>query len=298
MHDAPESVGPLPRTCAPPDDGVPGHCALLPSTEGIPGPADRPRPALRGCDFSLSRAVISDILLWSVPDPHRENPAPMPGDLASGAIETDMEPSGFQDLVRRAQGGDRGAMDEVLEALRPSLEPLARRYADPMRPLGSTADLLQESCLRAWQNIESFQGATNDEETFAMFRVWVGQIVRRLGANAQRDRKAQKRKPDRPILRLDAPRPGASTATGKSLQPRAREERPSLYARTAELEERIRAALAEMSDETDAAMVRMRVFEGLKITEISEKLKLGYRQVQERLHAAIRRLGTDLGDFT
>ena len=45
---------------------------------------------------------------------------------------------GFQKLVRRAQGGDRAAMDEVLENLRPHISDLARRYADPTKPIERT----------------------------------------------------------------------------------------------------------------------------------------------------------------
>lgn len=95
-----------------------------------------------------------------------------------------MVPPGFQDLVRRAQDGDRAAMDRVLEILRPQLEPMARPYADPGRPVESTADLLQEACLRAWRKIDLFRQGEDDEETFRLFRAWIGQIVRRLSFTA------------------------------------------------------------------------------------------------------------------
>ncbi len=44
-----------------------------------------------------------------------------------------MASEGFNDLVRRAQDGDRAAMDRVLETLRPHLEHLARPYANPAK---------------------------------------------------------------------------------------------------------------------------------------------------------------------
>ena len=95
-----------------------------------------------------------------------------------------METQGFEELVRRAQAGDREAMDRVLEMLRPYLSRIAGPYVNPLRPVDSTADLLQESCLRAWHKIGSFQGGKGDEHTFEMFRSWIGQIVRRLGKDA------------------------------------------------------------------------------------------------------------------
>ena len=43
-----------------------------------------------------------------------------------------MQPVGFQRLLRQAQGGDRGAMDKVLEILHPHIEP--RSLGDNQEP--------------------------------------------------------------------------------------------------------------------------------------------------------------------
>src|SRR5262245_18315989 len=43
--------------------------------------------------------------------------------------------------------------------------------------------------------MDQFKGGREDEETMAMFRGWVGQIVHRLGLNAVRDRQTQRRSP-------------------------------------------------------------------------------------------------------
>ena len=101
-----------------------------------------------------------------------------------------MHAEGFHELLRQAQAGDRQAVDQLLAAIRPDLERLARPYADPGRPDESASDLVQSVLLRAWQNIEQFHGGSGDDETFAMFQGWIAQIAHRLGLNAVRDRKA------------------------------------------------------------------------------------------------------------
>lgn len=181
-------------------------------------------------------------------------------------------------------------MDKVLEILRPQLEPLARPFANPARPMESTADLLQESCLRAWQKIDTFQGNDNDEETFNMFRGWVGQIVRRLGMTAQRDRERRKRNPGQEILSLEGSRPGQPTTSGGGIDPPAREPSPSVHARVDEQTERLREALGRMEDETDATILRMRLIEGLDLKEIAKRLDLGYKRVWDRYQATIKGL--------
>lgn len=201
-----------------------------------------------------------------------------------------MEREGFDHLVREAQRGDRAAMDEVLEVLRPHLEHLARPFADPARPAESTSDLLQETCLRAWQRLDGFEGGKNDEETFAMFRSWIGQIVHRLGLNAQRDRGRQRRSPPQRILPLGPSRAGNETREDGGIEATAPEPTPSAYARADERSIKIQEALDDLPDAVNASIVRMRFFDAMTIPEISERLGLGYEQVRERYRSTLRRL--------
>ena len=204
---------------------------------------------------------------------------------------------GFRGLLLQAQDGDRGAMDRVLSILRPHLEPLARAYADPGRAAESTGDLLQEGCLRVWQKIGSFETAENDEETFALFRAWMGQIVRRLGVDAQRARKRKRRNPSRRILSIGSPRSGDSTGGVRGIDPPGPEHPPSAYARARELDEEIQAALERMSDPRDAAIVRMHLFDGLPLSRISEDLELGYDLVRDHYWASMERLRRDFREW-
>lgn len=205
-----------------------------------------------------------------------------------------MVEEGFNDLLRKAQAGDRPAMDRVLSILQPHLDPLARSYADPSRPAQSTSDLLQESCLRAWEKLGDFRGGENDEETFRMFRAWMGQIVRRLGLNVGRDRMAKGRSPEGHLLPLGVRSPaGSTTGDGEGGIPSPGHS-PSAYVRADELTERVREALETMPDRTAAAILRLRFFEGMELTEIAERLGLHYEKVRDRHRVAMQRLRRDL----
>ena len=199
-----------------------------------------------------------------------------------------LKSDGFQALVRKAQGGDRAAMDKVLEILRPELGPLASPFADPVRPVESTADLLQESCLRAWKKIGTFQGSDSDEETFSMFCAWVGQIVRRQGLTARRDRERQKRNPEMKVLSLQGKRPGQATTGGAGIDPPARDPSPSVHASVDERTERVHEALSRLEDQTDAAILKMRLLEGLDLSEIARRLDLGYKKVWNRYQSTLK----------
>lgn len=186
----------------------------------------------------------------------------------------DRASEGFHDLVRRAQGGDRRAMDQVLSILRPFIEPLARRYAESTRPAESTADLLQESCLRAWSKIGGFEGGTNDEETFAMFRAWIGRIVRTKGLNAQDRQRGRRNHTARVAARLPVPR----TLT------------PAETARSREMGRQVREALMTVADETDLRIIELRFFDGMTLPQISHRIGVDFKEVRRRYRLALRRL--------
>ena len=207
-----------------------------------------------------------------------------------------IEIQGFNEILRKAQAGDRQAMDRVLTMLEPYLRKLSRPYADPTRRVGSTADLLQESCLRAWQKLEGFHGGEDDEETFAMFQSWIGQIVRRLGINAERDRKRLRRNPgpDKKVLPLGVPMPGQSSSDGGVVDPLARELTPSAYAREGERDEKIHEVLDQLEDSVGSEIVRLRFFQGMSLQEIAKKLDLTYDRVRDRYRSAMRKLERDL----
>jgi RNA polymerase sigma-70 factor (ECF subfamily) len=83
-----------------------------------------------------------------------------------------------QPLVRRAQGGDRFAFEQLVDRHQHRLFTLAART------LGSRTDAedaVQEALLRAWRNIESFRGG-------ALFSTWLYRIC----VNAAHDQRTRR----------------------------------------------------------------------------------------------------------
>jgi RNA polymerase sigma factor (sigma-70 family) len=205
------------------------------------------------------------------------------------------QPPLFQDLLRRAQGGDRQAVDELLVLLRPHLEQLARKYADPDRATASTADLVQEAGLRIWQKLDQFKGADDEGQTLAMFGDWVGQIVRHLGLDRQRQRHAQRRKPSKKLLRLDAGAADRTDTDAGRIDPAGSGPTPSANISAAERARLIQAAVERMPQETDRQIVRLCFFDGLSLRQIAEQLQLSYDKVRQRYHHSLKVLERELG---
>jgi RNA polymerase sigma factor (sigma-70 family) len=208
-----------------------------------------------------------------------------------------MQDENFHDLVRRAQAGDRQALDRVLDLLRPYLERTARRYADPARASASVSDLVQEAGLRAWQKLDQFRGGDNDEQTLALLRAWLGQIVQSLGLNTHRRRKAQRRSPPQAIVPLGGAAAGPSDAKPAGAEPAGNEPTPSVNVGADEQARLVQAALAKIPDETDRTVLRLHFFEGLSLRQAAQQLNLSYDNVRDRYQRSLQRLERELGSF-
>ena len=208
-----------------------------------------------------------------------------------------MTNQGFSDLVRKAQQGDPQAMEEILIALQPHMERVARRYANKTRPVESTADLVQECALQAAQKIHMFNGAKTDDENLAMLRAWLGRIVRSRGLNAQKAQRARKRSPDKRVRHFESRVRGMSSVSGVRREPPGPGPTPSQNVALAEQMKRIQAALKLLPDKLDARVVRMHFFDDLTLPEVAEKLKLDFKEVRRRYRSSMRRLQTALQDL-
>jgi RNA polymerase sigma factor (sigma-70 family) len=199
-----------------------------------------------------------------------------------------MDADGFSALIRQAQAADREAHDNLYRRVQPFLDRLARVYADPARASESASDLAQEAWLRAWQYLDRFKCPADDGESAALFRTWLAQVVRRVGLNKRRDGRAKKRRPPQPLL---------SWSADDSVNPGPTDPQPSPSA-NARLDERDRLvlqALADLPDEIDRTLVRLRFFDGLSLREITDRVGLTYDQVRLRYQQALRQLGSRLG---
>jgi len=178
----------------------------------------------------------------------------------------------FNDVVQRAQAGEEQAQEELLKVLRPYLEQLARGLASSPRASRSSSDLVQESLLRVWQRLDQFSGTEDDEQSWAMFCGWVGQIVRRLNLNEQRDRGAQRRRPDQPVASLQA---GKDEDDRQGLDLPSSDPTTSNRVQRNEQAELVQAALGRRGDDPSIAVVRLHFFEGLGRTTWSVIMRRG-----------------------
>jgi RNA polymerase sigma factor (sigma-70 family) len=198
--------------------------------------------------------------------------------------------------LRLAQQGDRQAMDRLLAALRPRLEQLARRYAEPGCSHASTADLVQEAALRLWQRVAQFQGGRDDEQTAAMFQDWVRQLVRHLARDRQRQRHAQRREPLGGVRRLDLAAPSGSSGHPGANDPAAGGSTPSAKVGADEQARLIRKALEKIPDPMNRSIIELCFFDGLSLRQIAGWLNLSYDKVRQGYHRSLRLLERELGD--
>ncbi len=189
-------------------------------------------------------------------------------------------------------------MDQLLALIRPDLQRRAGSYAAPDQPEASASDLVQNVCLRAWQNLHQFGCGADDDQACAQFRAWVIQILHRLGLNTIRFRTAQRRRPGQQLIRLGGCGQGDSSPAGTGPEPAANVSTPSSRACAGEQASRVQQALAKVPEPTDRAIVRLRFFEGLSLRQIAERLHLSEDKVRERYRVTLRRLQRELGGLT
>lgn len=98
------------------------------------------------------------------------------------------------ELIKRAQGGDEEALTELLEQHRGFLLGAVNQMIDPkLKPKIGCSDIVQESMMRAFQNFDSFEGASTTQ-----FLGWLKKIAfHDVLSQARRYRRTFKRSIDR-----------------------------------------------------------------------------------------------------
>jgi RNA polymerase sigma factor (sigma-70 family) len=204
-----------------------------------------------------------------------------------------MEPD-LAALLRSAQAGDRAALNQLLERLRPYLESLARNFADPNRPGESISDLVQETGLLAWQNLSGFRGGESDEQTERQLLAWLAQILRRVGIDTRRAARAQRRSPETPLVSIDGGTPDSSTG---GIQVRGSDPTPSAVASAQETEIKVASALARLDDPVSQTLAHKVFVERRSLRDCAAELNLTYDQVRHRYHKILSQLEQELGDL-
>lgn len=159
------------------------------------------------------------------------------------------------ELADRARRGDRDAFAELVRIHQPALSRFAARSVAGRE---EADEIVQESFLRAWQQMARFRPGTN-------FRAWVFTIARFL---AMARRKDQQRHP-----------PPAT------LEPRLEPEAPPLPENLERLKREVEALPLHQRE-----VVAMRFFDGLDYRSIAEVTGESEVTLRSRMHDALERL--------
>lgn len=188
-------------------------------------------------------------------------------------------------LVKKAQQGQRAALDELWERHRPRLLRMLRCRLDPrVRPRIDESDIAQETLVLAHRDLANYQ-PRNGVSFFAWLRriAWrqlLRASERHLGARRRSALKEIPIRQDELHTTLHDPLVTASTPSGAV----ARKE----------LEHSIAAALEEMAS-ADRAVLVLRYFEQLSSREIAAVLGISQPAYRMRLVRALAHLRDVLG---
>lgn len=181
------------------------------------------------------------------------------------------------ELLTRARSGDSDAWCEITALAEPFLLSQASKVMGSRWPQQSTSDLVQETWQRACQAIGEFRGGPTAEDTSAMFRAWLGKILRSQWQNCVRALLAQKRGAGTPI-------------TGDLDEAIADGERPSVQVRQHERVVEADAALRGLEHARDRDVLRLYFYDGLSFREIAAELEITLDKVRTSYHRGLERL--------
>jgi RNA polymerase sigma factor (sigma-70 family) len=167
------------------------------------------------------------------------------------------------------------AWDRLLEAIGPAslLAVIELRMSPALRRRYAVEDVFQEALLHAWRD-----RAQHHWRGLKSFRNWLLTIIDRRICDLADHAQAQKRGGDMRAVPLPGV-PGSDSATPSPLPWDS--TTPSRMAVYREQAEAMRAALAGLPDDV-RDVVRLRLFEQLRVEEIAERLDLGVSAVRHR----------------
>jgi RNA polymerase sigma-70 factor (ECF subfamily) len=185
-------------------------------------------------------------------------------------VERDVAPSDWE-LVQRVREGDRDAFRALVERYQRKIGALALGM---LRNREDALDIVQETFAKAYQNLDRFKGDS------ALY-TWLYRIAFNLCVDHQRREAKQAQVP------LEVDDRGEALLT--SLLDGAVQDQPFARARDAEIANRLREAIRELTPD-HRAVILLREVEGLSYEEISQVLQCPKGTVMSRLHYARRQL--------
>jgi len=196
-----------------------------------------------------------------------------------------MDNGSTEDLLKRASGGDRSALGDLLESHRERLRRmLALRIEGRLGGRVDASDIIQDAFLEASRRIEEYF-----REPSMPFYLWVRFIAsQRLQAMYREHLGAQKRDARREV---SLEKGFSLDATSKALAAHllGKLSTPSQAAVREELRAKLRETLDSM-EPADREVIALRHFEQLGNVEVAHLLGLDVSAASKRYHRALRRL--------
>ncbi len=178
----------------------------------------------------------------------------------------------MEGLIDRARRGDRAAFDELVSLARePLLDHIRFQMGRSLREKLDLEDVLQDVLLRAFKSAEYFKGQNGES-----FQSWLQGIARHVISSHGRH---QGRGKEIEILQ-DVPASNVS---------------PSRHQRRKERFERLSKSVEALKPDYQTA-IRLSRIEGLKISEIAERMNRSPSAVKNLLLRAMRELRKSFGD--
>jgi RNA polymerase sigma-70 factor (ECF subfamily) len=186
-----------------------------------------------------------------------------------------LDPTSGLELLKKARAGDKGALNELIERLRPWMKRLASQMA-PQRGNLDSSDVVQDALLLVARNFQKCQA-----NGVGQFCGWVLTIVRHEAMRVGGTRPSPKPLPE-----------------GSSAEERipAQVDTPSEHAIQNEHREQVQQAIARLSVE-DQDVILLRDYDDLEYEEIADVLDITPAVARQRHVRALKRLKKELEQF-
>jgi RNA polymerase sigma-70 factor (ECF subfamily) len=190
--------------------------------------------------------------------------------LSDGDNDTDVG-----ELIDRARGGDRGALNGLMTRIRPRLLAIALRT---VRDRDQAEDVAQETLVKVCRYLTRFEGRSS-------FATWIHRITINTALDfLRRQQSRHDRVADRDAADSERPLPQDSID----------DETPERALARAEVGAVVQGAIARLTP-SHAQTLALRELEGESYQEIAAKVRCPIGTVMSRLHHARRRLMVELG---
>lgn len=181
------------------------------------------------------------------------------------------------DLMKRAQGGDDGALDRLIGRYYDRVRPIVRaRLGARLRRRVDSGDILQNTFATVLRTFDKFE--VNDE---ASLIAWMAKIAERQILDEHDRQSAKKRRPDREV-ELDAASPGE-----RAIDPPSPSLGPGHAIEAREQNERLEDALSRLP-ELYRELVLLRDYAGYSWEQVAELTGRPSAAAARMMHASAR----------